>query len=340
MYLLAFAGLTILLGRWLIPWLGKQQLGQQIREDGPKSHLKKMGTPTMGGLLFVPLLIVYSLLIAALDYPRFFPEMLVVALSLFLFGLIGFLDDYIGVRIRKEGFSVRQKSIFLLLACLPIVGYLMCQPSLTLYFPFLGAWTLPIWARILYGLFLLVYFFYCVNAVNLTDGIDGLASSLGIVVALALAYAAILTQALPSYLLALGLVGLLIGFLFFNRHPAKVFMGDTGSLPLGFLLSLLPVLMGLPWFFPLAGLIFVWEGLSVVIQVLYFKKTGGKRIFRMSPYHHHLELGGWKEGRIVLLFVALTLILSLLACFLLTSVNLTEVKTTAQAALACWGLQA
>lgn len=329
-YLIGLASglLTLIVGRGLLSVLGRLHFGQTVRDDGPQSHLKKSGTPTMGGLMFLlPLLLV---LLAALFCYR---ESLSAALLIFVFGmaLIGFLDDYVKVRVRKEGLSVLQKTLPMLLLCLAFVLYLAFlrhpgfAPGFTIFWPFgLGVTSLSGIGALLYGLVLLVFLYFTTNAVNLTDGVDGLLSGVSMPIFLVVGFLLSLSgsdfgagsEVRGAALSAFALTGGLAGFLFYNRHPAKVFMGDTGSLAVGALFSALVLVLDMPWMLFFAGFIYLVEALSVVVQVAYFKATKGKRIFRMSPIHHHFELGGWSEAKIVGVFSLTSALLSVLGLVL------------------------
>lgn len=309
--LAAFGGLIIL------PLLRAAHTGQQVREDGPQSHLKKSGTPTFGGAIFLSAFFLVSLvyIIWRLDL-----NALLMLLFIGVHAGIGFADDYVKVRINKEGLSPKQKTYLLLIAEAVFVVLFLYVPGRTvsLLLPFnLGRVAITGFWKILYGLFLLFYFYACSNAVNITDGIDGLASSVTMVVLVFLG----LTSLRHYYsfdqermiLMCFALAGALGGFLIYNRHKAKVFMGDFGSLALGAAVSLFFFAEDVPWAFLLGGFIYVLEIFSVSLQVWYFRKTGGKRIFRMSPIHHHYELGGWSEGKIVTVFSLVTALGCLLA---------------------------
>lgn len=317
--------LTLLSGLIGLPLLRRLGVGQTVRDDGPKTHYVKSGTPTFGGFFFlVPLTLVA--IVAQVIFGVSSSD-LALLLILLAFGFAGFLDDYIKVRISKKGLSVRQKTVLMLafsigftlwyMLALPVEPFLLV-PGLGMV-PILGWWKIP------YGIFVVIYLFFIANSVNLTDGVDGLASSVTVIAGLALAAAGLVVQSLdldtaltrPAGTMSLMLAAGCLGFLAFNRHPAKVFMGDTGSQALGAGVAASALFYGAPWILLFIGFIYVAESLSVVIQVAYFKRTGGKRIFRMSPIHHHFELGGWKENKIVLVFSAVTLVGSALGLSLL-----------------------
>lgn len=292
----------------VIPFLHKLKFGQQVREDGPQAHLKKQGTPTMGGLVILSSIIITSLLYIK-DYPRIIPVLFVTV----GFGIIGFLDDYIKIVMkRSEGLNPRQK----LLGQIVITGifayYIVTTPEIGtgMRIPFIGG-TLdfPVW------LFVPALFFITLgtdNGVNFTDGLDGLCTSVTILVATFFTIVAIGENSGISPITG-AVVGSLLGFLLFNVYPARVFMGDTGSLALGGFVASSAFMMQMPLYIAVVGLIYLVEVLSVIIQVTYFKKTGGKRIFKMAPIHHHFELCGWSETRVVAVFSIVTAILCLVA---------------------------
>lgn len=309
--------LTVLLGHLLIKYLKRLQIGQTVRDDGPRTHFVKSGTPTMGGLMFLIPTLMVGIAVSLRARSRIVLVMLLIALAM---AAIGFLDDYIKVRIKKEGLSPKQKTIPMLMACFAFaIFYLYLNPAAPeIVWPF-GLGVSPVvglW-KVLYGLFIVVFMYFTINAVNITDGVDGLLATLSLPVFLSLSYAVIrYTQGSASgqagSLVLLALVGGLLGFLIYNRHPAKIFMGDTGSLAIGALFASSVIFLGAPWLLFFSGIIYLVEALSVVIQVIYFKATHGKRIFRMSPIHHHYELGGWSENKIVYAFTTIAFVGSLL----------------------------
>lgn len=305
--------LTVLAGLIGLPLLRRLNVGQKVRDDGPATHFKKSGTPTFGGLFF--LLPIALLGVFALIASPALRSLAVLVLLMLTFALAGFLDDFIKVRVSKKGLSVLQKTVLLgLFSVLFTIYYLWFAPEAPfLLVPFSRTQLLITgWVKIPYGIFVVLYLFFVCNAVNLTDGVDGLASSVTAVCTIGLATAGLLLDiALPGIIsaawLAAAILGGCLGFLFFNRHPAKIFMGDTGSQALGAGVAAIALLYGAPWLIVLMGIIYMTEAFSVIIQVAYFKKTGGKRIFRMSPIHHHYELGGWPEKKIVAVFSLVTL---------------------------------
>ena len=304
--LIAF-GVSAVLCPVLIPFLKKLKFGQQVRDDGPQAHLKKAGTPTMGGLAFLASVIVTSLIFVG-RYPRIVP-------ILFLtvgFGIVGFLDDYIKIVMkRSEGLNPVQK----LLGQLVITGifcvYMVRYSGLgtVIHIPFLGIdWDIG-W---LYVPMLFLVVLGTDNGVNFTDGLDGLCTSVTILVATFFTVVA-LGEGDGIAPISAAVAGALLGFLLFNVYPAKVFMGDTGSLALGGFVSATALMLQQPLLILLVGFIYLIEVVSVILQVGYFKLTHGKRIFRMAPIHHHFELGGWSETRVVAVFSIVTTILCLIA---------------------------
>jgi len=295
---------AIIIGPYIIDKLRSFKFGQNVRLDGPESHLVKQGIPSMGGFIFLIVLTVVGLVFSGFNYKVLF--MILVTLS---FGLIGFLDDYLKVRKKSsDGLSAKHKMLYLLIFGLltgSILYYGFDYDGLMI--PFINQ---EISLGILYIPFVVIFFAAVTNAVNLTDGIDGLSSSVTIVVLLFFALIALKSEDTNLLLFTLTLIGSLIGFLYFNRFPAKVFMGDTGSLALGGAVGILSLLTRTELLLILVGIVYVVETLSVIIQVLYFKKTG-KRVFKMAPIHHHFEALGWKETKIVRVFSLVTLIMVL-----------------------------
>jgi len=300
---------TILLGPLLIPALKKLKFGQNVRSDGPLRHLQKAGTPTMGGVMFL------AGTTAGIFLPaRGMKDGIIVLIVTLSFGLIGFLDDYIKVVLKRSlGLRAREKLFgqVLLAAGLAFWMVFMSGRDTSLLLPFSGLIT-PGGVHLDLGWWLFLIFTVLVvvgmaNAVNLTDGLDGLAAGVSLLVALGMTVIAIIMNKIGVAVSMAALAGGCLGFLFFNRHPAKIFMGDTGSLALGGGLGTAAVVSGSELFLIILGGIFVVETLSVIIQVISFQ-TRGRRIFRMSPLHHHFELGGWGENRVVLTFAAATLV--------------------------------
>lgn len=306
----AFAA-TAVSGRVLIPVLTKLKVGQTERAEGVKSHLKKAGTPTMGGIM-----ILIGVLIGVLPFSGAYPRVIPVLVLTLGFGIIGFIDDYLKVVLRRsDGLLPKQKMAGQLVVTTIFVVYLWIKDvsSLEILIPFTGGFTLQGMAVKVIAT-PLAYFAIIgtVNGVNFTDGLDGLASSVTSVVAAFLFTVSVSLTARIEPVCA-GMLGALLGFLLYNAHPAKVFMGDTGSLALGGFVAGCAYMMRMPVFIVIFGLIYLVEVLSVIIQVTYFKKTGGKRIFKMAPIHHHFEMSGWSETKIVTVFSIVTILLCVIA---------------------------
>mgnify|MGYP002600124633 FL=1 len=309
--IIAFA-ISALLCPIIIPFLHKLKFGQQVRDDGPQSHLKKQGTPTMGGLIILSSIIITSLFYIP-SYPKIIPMLFMTA----GFGIIGFLDDYIKIILkRSEGLTPLQKLAGQIVITGIFAWYVLNSGEVgtDMLIPFTGGFEDGKFLS-LGILFVPALFFVTLgtdNGVNFTDGLDGLCTSVTILVATFLTIVAIGEDMGISPITG-AVVGSLLGFLLFNVYPAKVFMGDTGSLALGGFVASAAYMMRLPLFIPIIGLIYLVEVLSVIIQVTYFKKTGGKRIFKMAPIHHHFELCGWSETRVVAVFSIVTAILCMVA---------------------------
>lgn len=291
----------------LIPFLRKLKFGQTEREEGPQSHLKKNGTPTMGGLV-----ILASILLTSLIYIGKFTEILPVLFMTLGFGLIGFLDDYIKVvKKRSLGLTPLQKMALQFIVTGVFIYYYFKIAGLdtSIKIPFVSGdgFVMPTW---LFIIFVFIVVLGTVNGVNFTDGLDGLASGVTVIVA---TFFTIATLSLnPSMTPITGaVVGSLLGFLLFNTYPARVFMGDTGSLALGGFVSSIALMLHMPLFIVIIGLIYLVEVLSVILQVGYFKLTHGKRIFKMAPIHHHFELCGYSETQVVAAFSIVTALLCL-----------------------------
>ncbi|MBO5292706.1 MAG: phospho-N-acetylmuramoyl-pentapeptide-transferase [Lachnospiraceae bacterium] len=303
--IIAFA-ISVVLGPVVIPFLRKLKVGQTVRDEGPQSHLKKTGTPTMGGIL-----ILTSVVITSLFYVKDYPKIIPILFLTLGFGLIGFLDDYIKVVLKRSmGLRAWQKMLGQLVVTGVFAYYLThyTQISLAMKIPFLpgkyvdfGIFNIPVLFFIVIG---------TVNGTNFTDGLDGLASSVTVMVATFFTVVAIGTGS-GIEPITCAVVGALLGFLLFNVYPASVFMGDTGSLALGGFVAATAYMMQMPVFLVIVGFIYMAEVLSVMIQVTYFRMTGGKRFFKMAPIHHHFELCGWSETRVVAVFSIVTAILCL-----------------------------
>lgn len=298
---------TLLTGPLFIPFLRKLKFGQYIREEGPAWHQSKSGTPTMGGLIFIAAAAAAVLFLSYNDFKTLM--VLYVALA---FGIIGFIDDYIKVVLKRNlGLTEKQKLAMQVLAA-GIFIFIMCSKGYlqtAVNIPFINkSVDLGIGFYILAALFILAE----VNAINFTDGLDGLCSSVTLIVALFFGILAFKMKDDTAMIMSLAVAGGCLGFLFFNKHPAKVFMGDTGSMFLGGALSAIALTGNNAIIFIIAGGIYFIEILSVVLQVISFKTTG-KRIFKMSPIHHHFEMSGYSETKIVAIFSTATIILCIIA---------------------------
>ena len=295
-------------GPMVIPVLRKLKVGQTVRDDGPQTHLKKNGTPTMGGLIFLLSVVVTSLFYVK-DYPKIIPILFVTV----GFGIVGFLDDYIKVVLRRsEGLTPGQKMAGQLVIT-GIFAWYMAERSevgLQMLIPFGGGRCLDLGMLSIPLLFIAVI--GTVNGTNFTDGLDGLASSVTVMVAVFFTVVAVGTGS-GIHPVTCAVTGGLLGFLLFNVYPASVFMGDTGSLALGGFVASTAYMLRLPLFLVIVGLIYLVEVLSVMIQVSYFKATHGKRFFKMAPIHHHFEKCGWSETRIVAVFSIVTALCCLVA---------------------------
>lgn len=307
--LIAFA-VTAILGPVVIPILRRLKVGQTEREE-LKSHLKKSGTPTMGGLM-----ILAGIIVTALFYMKDYPKIIPILFVTIGFGIIGFLDDYLKVVLkRSDGLLPWQKMLGQIAVTGVFIFYInsFTEVSMKMLIPFTGGFdggryldlgwlAIPVMFLAMIG---------TVNGANFTDGLDGLASSVTVLIATFFSVAAILNGS-GIEPITCAVVGALVGFLLFNVYPASVFMGDTGSLALGGFVASTAYMLQMPIFILLVAFIYWAELLSVIIQVAYFKKTGGKRIFRMAPIHHHFELGGWSETKVVAVFSIITAMLCLI----------------------------
>jgi phospho-N-acetylmuramoyl-pentapeptide-transferase len=299
--------MVLLLGPIVIPALKRFKFGQNIREEGPKSHIKKSGTPVMGGIMFIVAIVITSLVIT----PKVTGILMVAIITTIGYGFIGFLDDTLKIKRKKNlGLRAYQKLIgqIILAFILSYFAYVSKDIGSLVHIPFtssmvdLGVWYIP---------FMIFTIVSTVNGVNLTDGLDGLASGVTVIISVFFAVVAYSIGNNDLSIFCGALVGSLLGFLKYNSYPAQVFMGDTGSLALGGAISALAVLMKMPFIILIVGAIYVAEDLSVVIQVTSFKLTG-KRVFRMSPLHHHFEQTGWHETKIVSWFCIFTAIFCLI----------------------------
>lgn len=311
-FVIAFA-IAVLSGLVLIPLLKRLKFGQTIRDDGPKTHLVKQGIPTMGGFIFlIPLAIVGGWY--AINDSKMLA--LTLILSTLGFALVGFVDDFLKIkRHSKDGLTPRQKMLGLLIvaACFTAYVITMTDAAEKTVIPFIGLdnpMNVPVAVFIPFCIFILLAY---TNAVNLTDGLDGLAGSVTVVVLVFFTLVSMLNDEWNTMKLFCAiLAGGCLGFLTFNLHPAKVFMGDVGSLALGGAVASVAILLQMPFVLVIAGMVYFIENISVILQVAYFKKTG-KRIFKMAPIHHHFELMGWKETQIVIMFLIATVLFCTIA---------------------------
>ncbi|MGM0396378.1 MAG: phospho-N-acetylmuramoyl-pentapeptide-transferase [Bacillota bacterium] len=305
--------LSSFLGPKTIPMLQKMKIGQSIREDGPSTHLSKSGTPTMGGIIFL-----VAFILSVLISGGFSKDMGIIILSTLGFGAVGFMDDYIKVvKKRNLGLRAYQKIIYQSLVAVILIQYYLHYSDgyPQIHVPIFGEMTMAL--GIITVPFLLIIVVGTVNAVNLTDGLDGLATGISAIVFTAFGILSYRLGYIEGSVAAFALTGALLGFLIYNYNPARIFMGDTGSLAIGGALSAIALLSGTFLFIPVIGGIFFAEALSVIIQVGYFKLTK-KRFFRMAPLHHHYEQKGWREIKVVWVFWAVTLILSLTGLYILS----------------------
>ena len=298
--------ISAVLGPFVIPILRNIKCGQTVREDGPASHLGKTGTPTMGGIL-----ILFSVTVTTLLFIRKYPETAPILFLTIGFGMIGFLDDYIKVVCRRSlGLRAWQKLLGQLAVTAGFAYYILhyTNVSLAMKIPFLsgryldfGIWNLPILFFIVLG---------TANGTNFTDGLDGLAGSVTVMVAVFFTVVAVGSRS-GIEPVTCAVAGALLGFLLFNVHPAAVFMGDTGSLALGGFVAACGCVLQMPLYIAIVGIVYLMEVISVILQVAYFKVSGGKRLFRMAPLHHHFELCGWSETKITALFTIITAVMCL-----------------------------
>lgn len=296
--------IVIILGPIFIPMLARFKFGQTVRDEGPQSHLAKNGTPTMGGVMMI-----VAILITGLTRATISKGLIVGLICIVGFGFVGFLDDFIKIKMKRSlGLKAYQKIILQFALSLYIAYYqYSASPSATqLVIPFtnhiinLGIWYIP---------FMMIFIIGTVNAVNLTDGLDGLASGVTLIVSCFFVLFAVSISNSDVAILAAATAGACLGFLGFNSYPAKVFMGDTGSMALGGAVVAFATLTNSPLIIIIVGFIYLAEALSVMIQVTYFKLTNGKRIFKMAPLHHHFEQCGWPETRVVFVFWIVTVVL-------------------------------
>ncbi len=310
--------ITVILALIIIPILKKLKIGQNERDDGPESHMKKQGTPTMGGVIIM-LATVISAIGGVIYYYKdeinVAQNILPLLFITFGFGLIGFIDDFKKLVLKNtEGLKPMYKMIGLLIISVIFVLYLIkfVDVGTETYIPFLKIYIdMPIWIYIPFAIFVILA---TTNAINLTDGIDGLAASISAIIITFLTVVSIMFDVKEITIFGTILIGACIGFLLFNMHTAKIFMGDTGSLLLGGVIAALSLYLKIPFLLIIVAIIPILETLSVMIQVAYFKKTG-KRILKMAPLHHHFELSNWKESKIVSIFSMITLIACIIGLF-------------------------
>ncbi len=308
------AALSALIGWFLIPVLRALKAGQSIKEIGPSWHMSKQGTPTMGGFMFMAAAAAAVLIFGWRDFRAGDFSGLFVLVFALVYGAIGFVDDYAKVKKHDNtGLTAGWKFLLQLAAAIAFLALLRATHHLSanLYIPFVNTYLALPWP--VYMIFAAFVIVGCVNSVNLTDGLDGLAASVTLPVCVFFAVVAVLWGKGGVSIFAAALAGGLAGFLIYNFHPAKVFMGDTGSLFLGGAVCGMAFALDVPLILIPVGIIYIAETVSDILQVSYFKLTHGKRIFRMAPLHHHLELGGWSEVRIVLTFAGITVAACLLA---------------------------
>ena len=302
--------ISIAIGKYIIKILVRAKIGQSIRDDGPKAHLLKQGTPTMGGIIFI-----ISTLITLFIFKGYTHENILIIVSMLGFGLVGFVDDFFKLVMKRSlGLTEIQKIIFQIIMSFGLIylaSKVTARPISMINIPFttkelnLGILTYPILTFIMIG---------TVNATNITDGLDGLATSVSIPVFMALAIIGVLKDSSMAVFSTI-FVGSLIGFLIYNSNPASVFMGDTGSMAIGGALVMMALILNAPLYLVILGGVYVIETMSVIIQVISYKTRNKKRVFLMSPIHHHYELKGYKEPKIVAAFTALSIVFSILTVF-------------------------
>lgn len=303
---------TIILGLIVVPILKKKKIGQVVREDGPQSHLQKNGTPIMGGIIII---LVLTAILAL--FVKDNPVLVLPIISIVGFGLIGFFDDFKKLILQDpEGLSPKKKMIGLFLVTAIII-------ALYLFVYNLGTTTIiPVFNQPLaLGLPIFIIFIAFIllgttNAVNLTDGLDGLATGVVAIIMTFFTLIALKQQNMPMVIFCASTVGSCIGFLLFNMHPAKVFLGDTGSLALGGAVAIAAIILKMPLYLAIVAFVCIVDTISVILQVVYFKMTKGKRLFKMAPFHHHLELSGYKETTVVVIFWIITIICCTIAYFI------------------------
>jgi phospho-N-acetylmuramoyl-pentapeptide-transferase len=321
------------MGAILIPILRRLAVGQQVREDGPKTHQYKSGTPTFGGIMFLIPLIAFGIVAPMIPVFSFLrvegarvSPLTAAVLFMALSGVVGFIDDYIKVRVRKSGLSAVAKSILLLVVITGFTYYYLYGSGIEPYFlmPFtdLSQGGVPIvlegGGKLIYGILIIAVLYFTGNSVNITDGVDGLAASVTVIVSIFLGIMGASLgsdYALMMSFFSFALTGACLAFFVYNRHPAWLFMGDTGSQALGAGVAAIAVLSGIFWVLIPVGIIYVVEALSVVIQIVHYKRTR-ERIFRMAPLHHHFELGGWSEWKVIAVFCLISILGGLLGLWM------------------------
>ena len=312
-YLMASFLFTAILGKFIIPILKKLKVGQSEREDGPRSHLKKQGTPTMGGIMMMMTIVVFTIIVCFFQQNfEFVRTILMISIASLGFGIVGFVDDFKKVVLHNtEGLNPKLKMLGLLIVSSVYTIFCMQYMNIStdLILPFTDfRLSLPTWIFIPFTILVMLS---TTNAVNLTDGVDGLAASVCAIIVTAISIIAIKLGNVEISIFGSIVVGSCLGFLVYNFHKAKVMMGDTGSLLLGGVISSMAIYLQIPIFLLIIAIIPILETLSDILQVFYFRRTG-KRLFRMAPLHHHLELTGWRENRVVGVFSLVTFIFSLI----------------------------
>lgn len=312
-YLMASFLFTAILGKFIIPILKKLKVGQSEREDGPRSHLKKQGTPTMGGIMMMMTIVVFTIIVCFFHQnSEFVRTILMISIASLGFGIVGFVDDFKKVVLHNtEGLNPKLKMLGLLIVSSVYTIFCMQYMNIStdLILPFTDfRLSLPTWIFIPFTILVMLS---TTNAVNLTDGVDGLAASVCAIIVTAISIIAIKVGNVEISIFGSIVVGSCLGFLVYNFHKAKVMMGDTGSLLLGGVISSMAIYLQIPIFLLIIAIIPILETLSDILQVFYFRRTG-KRLFRMAPLHHHFELTGWRENRVVGVFSLVTFVFSLI----------------------------
>lgn len=311
---------TLILSFIIIPILKRVKIGQIERDDGPESHLKKQGTPTMGGIIFIISIILcttgVNVILHIVGHSEMVKNLFPMLCLTVGFGVIGFVDDFKKLVLKNtKGLKPSYKMFGLLLISIAYTFFIIkfCNIGTETYIPFLKM-DINITSGV-YIVFAILVILATTNAVNLTDGIDGLSSSISAIIIAALTAIAMIKNETEVTIFGSIVIGSVLGFLMFNLHPARIFMGDTGSLFLGGVISSIALYLKMPLLLLIIALIPIIETLSVIIQVAYFKATGGKRFFKMSPLHHHFELSGWSENRVVMIFSLVTLLVCIIGIF-------------------------